>query len=211
MLNAKVGGNWPLPGGSVVVATANGGVDSVDGLVEAVDGGVNVDGGANLACAASADLSPSAEAIHGILSLQTPSSFPDAVDVATDSLALMEPEIIQTFCLAAIVPNQPRVFNLTKEPSSYSEAIARPDAPAWRAAMEREEQSLREMGVFEEVDLPPGQNMVGLIWVFANKTDADSVVISGKEKARLVEDSANGWANSTRLMLLWQRWRASGF
>ena len=42
------------------------------------------------------------------------------------------------------------------------------------------------MGAFEEVDLPPGQNTVGLIWVFANKMDADGVVISGKEKARLV-------------------------
>ena len=49
-----------------------------------------------------------------------------------------------------------------------------------------EEQSLQEMGAFEEVDLPPGQNMVGLIWVFANKMDADGVVIPGKEKARLV-------------------------
>jgi len=173
-------------GGSVVAATVNGDVDNVDGLMEAVDGGVGVDGGANLAFAASADLSPSAEAIHGILSLQMPSSFPDAVDIETDSLVLMEPKIIQTFCLAAVTPNPPRIFNLTKEPSSYSEAIARPDAPAWRAAMGREEQSLQEMGAFEEVDLPPGQNTVGLIWVFANKTDADGVVIPGKEKARLV-------------------------
>jgi len=190
--------------GSVGVVPANGGVDNSDGLVKAVDGGVGIDGGvgvdggvdvdggvgidggANLAFAASADLSPSAEAIHGILSLQTSSSFPDAIDVGTDSLALMEPEILQAFCLAAITPKQPRVFNLAKEPSSYSEAIARPDAPAWRAAMAREEQSLKEMGAFEEVDLPPGQNTVGLIWVFANKTDADGVIISGKEKARLV-------------------------
>ena len=125
-----------------MVATANGGVDSVDGLVEAVDGGVDVDGGVNLAFAASTDLSPSAEAIHGILSLQTPSSFPDTIDVAMDSLALMEPEIIQTFCLVAIIPNWPCVFNLTKEPSSYLEAITHPNAPAWRAAMECEEQSL---------------------------------------------------------------------
>jgi len=173
-------------GGSIGVVTENGGVDNMDGLVEAVDGGVGVDGGANLAFVASADLSPSAEAIHGILSLQTPSTFPDAVDVGTDSLALMEPDIVQTFCLAAITPKQPRIFNLAKEPSSYSEAIACPDAPAWRAAMAREEQSLKEMGAFEEIDLPPGQNTVGLIWAFANKMDADGVIISRKEKARLV-------------------------
>ena len=151
-----------------------------------VDGGVGVDGGANITFAASADLSPSVEAVYGILSLQTSSSFPDAVDVQTDSLVLMEPDIIRTSCLAAVTPSRPRVFDLTKEPSSYSEAIARPDASAWRAAMAREEQSLKEMGAFEEVDLPPGQNTVGLIWVFANKTDADGVILSGKEKARVV-------------------------
>jgi len=150
------------------------------------DGGVSVDGGANITFAASADLLPSVEAVYGILSLQTSSSFPDAVDVQTDSLVLMEPDIIRTSCLAAVTPSRPRVFDLTKEPSSYSEAIARPDASAWRAAMACEEQSLKEMGAFEEVDLPPGQNTVGLIWVFANKTDADGVILSGKEKAQVV-------------------------
>jgi hypothetical protein len=133
-------------GGSVGAATADGGVG--------VDGDLDVDGGVNLTFAASADLSPSAEAMHGILSLQMPFSFSDAINIRTDSLALMEPEIIQTFCLAAVTPNWPRVFNLTKEPSLYSEAIAHPDAPAWRAAMARKEQSLKEMGAFEKVDLP---------------------------------------------------------
>ena len=166
------------PEGRIGVAIADGGAG--------VDGDVDVDGGANVALAASVDLSPSAEAICGILSLQTSSSFPDAVDVETESLALTEPEIFWVFSLAAVAPSRPRVFDLTKAPSSYSEAIARSDAPAWRAAMAREEQSLRDMGAFEEVDLPPGQNTVGLIWVFANKTDANGVIISGKEKARVV-------------------------
>lgn len=46
-----------------------------------------------------------------------------------------------------------------------------------------EKLSLKEMGMFEEVDLPLGQNMVGLIWVFANKTNADGIILPGKEKA----------------------------
>jgi hypothetical protein len=169
--------------GSVGVATVDGGVTA--------DGGVGVDGDSgdgdlSVAFAASVDLSPTVEAVHGILSLHTSSVFPDAVDVQTDSLALMEPGIFQASCLATVTSTQPRVFDLAKAPSSYSEAIARPDVPAWRAAMAREELSLKEMGAFEEVDLPPGQNTVGLIWVFANKTDADGVVLPGKEKARLV-------------------------
>ena len=32
----------------------------------------------------------------------------------------------------------PRSFDLSKAPCSYAEAIARPDAPVWRAAMDRE-------------------------------------------------------------------------
>ena len=60
------------------------------------------------------------------------------------------------------------------------------DASAWKAAMAREEHSLEEMGAFKEVQLPPGQPTVGLIWVFANQTDAEGAIILGKEKARVV-------------------------
>ena len=60
-------------------------------------------------------------------------------------------------------------FDLSKEPSSYSEAIAHPDASVWRAAMDRECQSLTDMGVFEEADLPPGERMIGLKWVYTYK------------------------------------------
>ena len=80
----------------------------------------------------------------------------------------------------------PRTFDLSKEPSSAYEALARPDAPVWRAAMERERQSLIEMGAFEEADLLLGEKAVGLKWVYDYKTDAAGVKIPGKEKARLV-------------------------
>lgn len=45
-------------------------------------------------------------------------------------------------------------FDLSKAPLSYSEALARPDAPVWQAAMDREKNSLRDMGAFAEVPLP---------------------------------------------------------
>jgi hypothetical protein len=64
------------------------------------------------------------------------------------------------------------------------EAMSRPDADAWRAAMEREKKSLEEMGAFEEADLPPGERTIGLKWVYAYKTNAEGVNIL--EKARVV-------------------------
>ena len=42
------------------------------------------------------------------------------------------------------------------------------------------------MGSFEEVELPRGEKTVGLIWVYAYKTNADGKVILGKEKAWVV-------------------------
>jgi hypothetical protein len=57
--------------------------------------------------------------------------------------------------------------------------------------MDREKQSLTDMGAFEEVDLPAGEKTIGLKWVYDYKTDADGKVILGKEKARLVAQGYN--------------------
>jgi Reverse transcriptase (RNA-dependent DNA polymerase) len=62
--------------------------------------------------------------------------------------------------------------------------MARPDADAWQAAMDHEKKSLEDMGVFEEVDLPPGKQTIGLKWVFAYKMNLEGVSIL--EKARVV-------------------------
>ena len=82
-------------------------------------------------------------------------------------------------------------FDLSKPPQSFSEAVARPDAAVWWAAMDREKKSLVEMGAFEETDLPAGQKAIGLKWVFDYKTDVNGVNIPGKEKARLVAQGFN--------------------
>lgn len=108
--------------GSIGVATADGGVG--------FNGDLDVDGDSIIAFVASVDLSPSVEAVHGILSLQTSSVFLDAVDIQTDSLVLMEPGIIQASCLTALMSSWPCVLDLAKAPSSYLEAITYPDAPA---------------------------------------------------------------------------------
>ena len=130
------------------------------------------------------DLPPSRSVLDAFYSLIASSSFPDPL--GTVSLLSLELDAF-AFVLRTAPPSRPlRPFDLTKAPSSYSEAVARSDAPVWRAAMERERQSLLDMGAFEEAELPPGQRAVGLKWVFDFKTDALGVKIPGKEKACLV-------------------------
>ena len=94
----------------------------------------------------------------------TSSSFPDLSD--TVSLPLIEFDLLAFRATGPVSFLPSRSFDLSKCPSSYSEAMARPDAPIWRAAMDREKQSLVDMGAFEEADLPPGQKAIGLKWVY---------------------------------------------
>ena len=133
-------------------------------------------------------LSPSLAVLDAFYSLIASSSVPDPSD--TFSLPLVESEVL-SLALRASGPFPSRTFrsssfDLSKAPLSYSEAMARPDASVWRAAMDRERQSLLDMGAFEEADLPPGEKTVGLKWVYDYKTDALGAKIPGKEKARLV-------------------------
>ena len=84
------------------------------------------------------DLSPSLPVLDAFYSLIASSLLPDPAD--TVSFSITEADV---FSLALRVSSPPlfspsRAFDLSKPPSSYSEAIARSDAPVWRAAMDRE-------------------------------------------------------------------------
>ena len=156
-----------------------------------VDGGVNggVDRGVS-------DLSPSAQSI-AFLSSFVDSPTPDDPSLV-ESLALLEADLLWdhgylfAFRASPSKPTfKPNIFDLSKIPLSYSEALARSDASIWQAAIDRERQSLQDMGAFEEVHLPPGARTVGLKWVFDRKTDLDGNNIPGKEKARLVAQGFN--------------------
>lgn len=57
--------------------------------------------------------------------------------------------------------------------------------------MDRERQSLVDMGAFEEVELPKGECTIGLKCVFDIKTDANGECLYGKERARLVAQGFN--------------------
>ena len=98
------------------------------------------------------------------------------------------PVLLQQSCLAAYPDplRLPKSFDLSKAPENYREAVARPDADIWRAAMDREMASLKERNVFQLTTLPPGRKAIGTRWVYAYKYHPDGSIIRGKEKARLV-------------------------
>lgn len=107
--------------------------------------------------------------------------FPHSIGCSPVSLLSVESHALGF----AVFPSL-RQWDLKKEPSSYTEACARPDSHVWHAAMDCELANLKEMRAFEECPLPPGKKPLDLKWVFAYKTDPDGNILVGKEKARLV-------------------------
>ena len=117
----------------------------------------------------------------------------------TDDLLSSEPmedldshehDAISSFCLLTSVDRlrfqRPYQYDLRKAPESYHEALARPDAQVWHAAMRRELDSLEERHAFERTTLPSDRKAIGLRWCYAYKFNPDGSIIKGKEKARLV-------------------------
>ncbi|CAI7904690.1 unnamed protein product, partial [Closterium sp. NIES-53] len=65
---------------------------------------------------------------------------------------------------------------LGDDPRTHTEALASPDAPLWKQAMEKELASIKENDVFELVDPPKGAYLVGCKWVLKKKLGADGSV-----------------------------------
>ncbi len=79
----------------------------------------------------------------------------------------------------------PRVWDLSKPPVTYQEAMARPDCDAWRVVMDTEKSAMDDLGVLDSAPvlvLPKGKNAIGLHWVFVGKDVEDSKIA----KARIV-------------------------
>lgn len=55
------------------------------------------------------------------------------------------------------------------EPATYTEAMASPNAEAWKEAMQREFNSLIEYKTWDLVPLPPGRQKIRCKWVFKIK------------------------------------------
>ncbi|CAI7854858.1 unnamed protein product [Closterium sp. NIES-53] len=73
---------------------------------------------------------------------------------------------------------------LGDDPRTHTEALASPDSPLWKQAMEKELASIKENDVFELVDPSKGAYLVGCKWVLKKKLGADGSV--ERYKARLV-------------------------
>lgn len=70
------------------------------------------------------------------------------------------------------------------DPVTVAEALNRPDADAWKKAMQSEYDALIKNGTWEIVDLPENRKAINSKWVFKTKKDMAGNII--KYKARLV-------------------------
>ena len=84
--------------------------------------------------------------------------------------------------LAAVVSALTDV--LSDEPTSFKEAVSRPDGELWKAAADSEMASLLANNTWELVELPPGAKPITAKWVFKIKRGPNGEV--ERYKARLV-------------------------
>ena len=109
---------------------------------------------------------------------------------------LCERDAVIDYCLLASLNSQcftrPCVFDLSKAPESYYEAISRPDADVWKAAMQRELTSLEDRHAFERTTLPHGRKAIGLL-------------LERKKLDLSLKGSVNSLTIVVQPMLLWQK------
>ena len=100
-----------------------------------------------------------------------------------DDLVLHERDAVIDYCLLASLDShrftRPCVFDLSKAPESYYEAISHPDADVWKAAMQRELTSLEDRHAFERTTLPHGRKAIGLQWCYIYKYNPDGSICYG--------------------------------
>lgn len=73
---------------------------------------------------------------------------------------------------------------MKREPTSYADAISRPDGNLWYKAMLEELSSITKNDTWELTDLPEGRKAIGSKWVYKLKSDKDENI--EQYKARLV-------------------------
>ena len=81
------------------------------------------------------------------------------------------------WCTATATP-------LDNEPLTYHDAVERPDADLWLAAMAIELNTFKEIGLYQEVEAPPDRKIINSKWVFKIKCGPNGEI--DKYKARLV-------------------------
>jgi hypothetical protein len=66
--------------------------------------------------------------------------------------------------------------NLNNEPSSFQEALQRPDGEKRIAAMNEEIDSVIRNKTWTLCELPPGKNCISSKWVFKVKLDGNNMI-----------------------------------
>jgi len=74
--------------------------------------------------------------------------------------------------------------DVSKDPRTYTEAMAHPNATEWELACNDEKRSFDTMGIYEVVPCPKWQKVVGSKWVFHIKRGPDGAI--QKYKAHVV-------------------------
>ena len=77
--------------------------------------------------------------------------------------------------------------NASNDSKTVGEAHSCPDWTSWKAAMDKEINTLKKAGTWSTVSCPTSKNIIGLKWVFRTKHKDDSTI--DKLKARLVAHS----------------------
>lgn len=72
----------------------------------------------------------------------------------------------------------------TGEPQRYKEAMASPDAPLWKEAINSEIEFSLQNHIWVSVDLPPRSKPIGYKWILKKKLKPDRSI--NKYKTRLV-------------------------
>ena len=90
----------------------------------------------------------------------------------------VEKDVVEEHAMASVLESAEGIM------PSYEEARKRPDWPKWEEAIQKELESLKQLGTYELVKRPPGASIVGSKWVLRIKKNAAGEV--EKYKAQLV-------------------------
>jgi hypothetical protein len=99
-------------------------------------------------------------------------------------------------------------YSAFQEPVSYAEAMRRPDATKWQAAMEEEKAAFFANGTWQIVPIDHSWNLLSSKWVFKIKSDEHGHIT--RYRARLVakgflqREGMDYGDNSTLRILLWR-------
>jgi hypothetical protein len=87
-----------------------------------------------------------------------------------DEIVVQPPPAIQVFSTDV----QPQALSINDEPTSFHEAVRRPNAEKWIAAMNEEIDSVIRNKTWTLCNLPPGKNCISSKWVFKVKLDGNN-------------------------------------